>query len=78
MELSRKEIKLLHLALRFENRPLTMSMLAEWFGVTKRTMQEWVKDWLEIGLLQPAGGTKRITSYKLGERYQSLRLEDIT
>jgi Fic family protein len=77
LELSKKEIKLLHLALRFEDRPLTLAVMAEWFEVTKRTMQEWVKDWLEIGLLQPASGTKRITSYKLGERYQCLKLEDI-
>lgn len=77
LELSRKEIKLLQLALRFEGRPLSLEIMAEWFDVTKRTMQEWVKDWVAIGLLMPASGSKRITSYRLGERYKDLKLEDV-
>lgn len=77
LELSRKEIKLLQLALRFDGRPLSLEIMAEWFEVTKRTMQDWVKDWVAIGLLAPASGSKRITSYRLGERYKDLKPEDI-
>ncbi|MEW6697302.1 MAG: Fic family protein [Bacillota bacterium] len=77
LELSKREIQLLQLALRFEGRPLSLELMAEWFVVSKRTIQEWVKDWVEIGLLEPASGTKRVTSYKLGERYKDLRLSDI-
>lgn len=77
LELSAKEIKLIQLALRFEGRPLTPGLIAEWFGVTTRTVQEWVKDWIAIKLLEPASGTVRKTSYRLGERYRDLKLEDI-
>ena len=77
LELSKKEIKLLQLALRFDGRPMSLELMAEWFEVSKRTIQDWVKDWLAIGLLQPASGKKRITSYTLGERYKDLRLSDI-
>ncbi|GBF34104.1 filamentation induced by cAMP protein Fic [Desulfocucumis palustris] len=77
LELSRKEIKLLELALRFEGKPLSLETMANWFGVTKRTMQEWVKEWLTIQLLEPASGKQRITSYVLGVKYRELKFEDI-
>lgn len=77
LELSKREIQLLQLALRFEGRPLSLELLSEWFTISKRTMQEWVKDWVEIGLLEPAAGTKRITAYKLGHRYRGIRIHDI-
>lgn len=77
LELSKREIQLLQLALRFEGRSLSLELMAEWFVVSKRTIQEWVKDWVEIGLLEPASGTQRVTSYRLGERYKDLRLSDI-
>lgn len=77
LELSRKEIKLLQLALRFEGRTLSLELMAEWFDVTKRTMQDWVKDWVAIGLLEPASGSVRIRSYRLGSKYKDLKLEDV-
>lgn len=77
LELSKREITLLQLALRFEGRPLTLELMAEWFDVTKRTMQEWVKDWVEIGLLEPSSGKKRVTSYIIGQRYKELKINDI-
>lgn len=77
LELSKKEIQLLQLALRFEGRSLSLKLMAEWFQVSTRTIQEWVKDWVTIGLLEPASGTKRITSYQLGPRYRDLKLGDI-
>jgi len=77
LELSKKEIKLLQLALRFEGRPLSLKLMAEWFDVSTRTMQDWVKDWVDIGLLEPASGKKRITSYQLGLRYKDIKLDDI-
>lgn len=77
LELSKKEIELLQLALRFEGRLLSLELMSEWFVVSKRTVQEWVKDWVEIGLLEPASGTKRVTSYRIGQRYKDLRLNDI-
>lgn len=77
LELSKREIKLLQLAIRFEGRPLSLEMMAEWFEVSKRTMQEWVKDWVAIQLLEPASGVKRVTSYQLGGNYRDLKLEDI-
>lgn len=77
LELSKKEIKLLQLALRFEGRPLSLKLMAEWFEVSTRTMQDWVKDWMSIGLLEAASGEKRITSYRLGPRYKDIELNDI-
>lgn len=77
LELSKKEIKLMQLALRFEGRPMSLDLIAEWFEVSKRTIQEWVKDWVAIGLLQPASGNKRVTSYNLGKKYADLKLGDI-
>lgn len=77
LELSKKEIKLLQLALRFEGRPLSLKLIAEWFEVSTRTMQDWVKDWVDIGLLEAASGKKRITSYQLGPRYKDLQLKDL-
>jgi len=40
-------------------------------------MQDWVKDWVAIGLLEPASGKKRITSYQLGPRCRDIELNDI-
>lgn len=77
LELSKREVKLLQLALRFEGRPLSLKVMADWFGVSTRTIQDWVKDWVAIELLKPASGTKRITSYTLGPRYKDLKLKDI-
>lgn len=77
LELSEREIKLLELALRFKGRSLSLETMANWFDVTKRTMQEWVKDWVAIGLLEPGSGTKRITSYMVGERYRNLDIKDL-
>jgi len=77
LELSKKEIKLLQLALRFEGRTLSLKLMAEWFDVSTRTMQDWVKDWVAIGLLEGASGKKRITAYRLGPRYKDIRLTDV-
>ncbi len=56
---------------------MTLELIAEWFDMSKRTAQELVKDWVVIKLLEPARGSVRITSYRLGSGYSDLRLEDI-
>ena len=58
-------------------RPLSLKLMAEWFTVSTRTVQDWVKDWVAIGLLEAASGKKRITSYRLGPRYRDVKLTDL-
>lgn len=50
--------------------------LAELFQVNSRTITKWSSLWMEKGLIEPASGKVRITSYKIGGIYSSLTLED--
>lgn len=48
------------------------------FQVSTRTARGWLKNWVERGLLAPAGrGTERFRSYKLGDDFKDLSLEDL-
>jgi hypothetical protein len=41
--------------------------LEEWFAISPPTAQEWLRDWLEAGLLEPARPGQRIRSWRLRE-----------
>jgi len=74
--LGEKDKRLLLLALRFEKH-LNPSTIASWFEVNPKTVHSWIKDWLRLGLLEPASGSIRIRSYKIGERYKDVTIEDL-
>jgi len=74
--LGEKDKRLLLLALRFE-KPLIPTTIAQWFEVNPKTVHNWIKDWIKIGLLEPASGNERIRSYKIGERYDNVTIEDL-
>ncbi len=74
--LGEKDKRLLLLALRFE-KPLAPGTIADWFEVNPKTVHNWIKDWLQIGLLEPASGSVRVRSYKIGERYATIRIEEL-
>ncbi|GEL76357.1 cell division protein Fic [Tenuibacillus multivorans] len=59
------------------NRPVKPKELAELFQVHSRTISKWSNQWIENGIIQPASGDKRVTSYKLGEDFHDLTLNDL-
>lgn len=74
--LGEKDKRLLLLALQFQ-KPLIPVTIANWFGVNPKTIHNWIKDWLRIGLLEPASGSVRVRSYKLGRRYENITIEEL-
>lgn len=47
------------------------------FGVSSRAVSKWMKEWVYKEILIPYSGTKRITAYRLNEKYAHIRLEDL-
>lgn len=74
--LGEKDKRLLLLALRFE-KPLIPTTIAQWFEVNPKTVHNWIKDWLRIGLLESASGNVRVRSYRLGKRYENVTIEEL-
>lgn len=46
--------------------------VAKWFMVSLNTARAWIREWCEKGLLQPAGGRQRVTSWRLADGYRGL------
>lgn len=69
-ELSKKDKKLLSHILKRPDKVIKPKEIADLYGVTSRTISEWAKEWVKNGILEPASGEKRITSYILGEKYR--------
>ncbi|MBO0587181.1 Fic family protein [Sporosarcina sp. E16_8] len=59
------------------NRPVKPLELAQLFQVHTRTIGKWTKQWVLKGLIEPAGGTKRITAYRIGSSYSEFTLADL-
>lgn len=68
--LGKRDRILLKYMLDRKNQAIKPKEIADLFGVTPRAISKWAKAWVAIGLLEPASGEKRITSYVLGERYK--------
>lgn len=69
-KLNKKDkILVIHL-LSKEEKIIRPKEIADLYGVNPRTISKWAKDWIERGILEPASGEKRITSYVLGESYR--------
>lgn len=49
----------------------------EFKSVNPRTITKWAQTWLEKGLLEAASGEKRIRSYRIGQEYVNVKLEDL-
>ena len=58
-------------------RPVKPKELAQLFQVNARTISNWSKRWMERGLIEPAGGTERITAYQIGSDYYAFTLSDL-
>lgn len=69
-DLSKKDNKLLSHLLKQPDNIIKPKEIADLYGVTSRTISEWAKEWVRKGILEPASGEKRITSYILGEKYR--------
>lgn len=68
--LSKKDRTLLMYMLKRPNQAFKPKEIAELFGVTPRAVSKWAKDWVLKGLIEPASGEKRVTSYFLGEKFR--------
>ncbi|MDO3409802.1 Fic family protein [Saccharibacillus sp. CPCC 101409] len=51
--------------------------ISEVFQIPPRTAGNWMKEWHNKGLLKPASGSSRITSYQVGEKYSNLTIADL-
>jgi Fic family protein len=75
-KLEPKELVLLRMLIRNEG-VIKPRDIADAFQVTGRTATNWTKEWLNKGLLKPASGAKRITSYCIGDLYSGIGLLDL-
>jgi Fic family protein len=75
-KLEPKEIVLLRLLLQ-SGGLVKPKDIASVFQVTNRTATNWTKEWLKKGLLKPASGDKRVTSYTIGDSYVDIGLTDL-
>lgn len=75
--LSKKDIILIRYCLENKITIIKNKDLAILFGVTPRAISKWMVEWVNKDLLIPNGGTTRITSYKLAEKYSHLKMSDI-
>ncbi len=75
--LSKKDIILIRYCLENKITIIKNKDLATLFGVTPRAISKWMVEWVNKDLLIPNGGTTRITSYKLAEKYSHLKMSDI-
>lgn len=60
-----------------KNRAIKPIEIADLFQVHPRTISKWAKQWVEKGVIEPASGSLRVTSYKLGETYEDITLHDL-
>lgn len=75
--LSKKDLVLIRYCLENNVTILKNKELASLFGVTSRAISKWMVEWVNKGILIPNGGITRITSYKLSDKYASLKVSDI-
>lgn len=75
--LSKKDLLLIRYCLENNVTILKNKELASLFGVTSRAISKWMVEWVNKGILIPNGGTTRITSYKLSDKYASVKVSDI-
>lgn len=75
--LSKKDLILIRYCLENHIAVLKNKELAILFGVTSRAISKWMVEWVQKGILIPHGGEKRITSYKLSDKYSVLKVSDI-
>jgi len=60
-----------------KNGEITPKEIAGEFNVVTRTITEWAKEWIRKGIIEPASGTERIRTYKIGRAYSDLTLSDL-
>lgn len=75
--LSKRDLTLVRYCLENHIQVIKPKEIAILFGVTSRAASKWGKEWIEKGILEPAGGTKRITSYCLCFKYASLKVSEL-
>ena len=75
--LNKKDLTLLRYCLEKQKSSIKAKELSELFAVSPRAISKWAEEWMKKGLLSPSSGDKRITSYCLGEKYRSLKLEEL-
>ena len=46
--------------------------VAKWFMVSPNTARAWIREWGEKGLVEPARGRQRVTSWRLVDGYRGL------
>jgi transposase len=49
--------------------------LEEWFAISPTTVQEWLREWQEQGLLEPARPVQRIRIWQLRQPWQGWVLD---
>lgn len=75
--LSKKDLVLIRYCLENNISIIKNKDLAVLFGVTPRAISKWMVEWVDKKILIPNGGTTRITSYKLADKYAHLKMSDI-
>lgn len=75
--LTKKDLTLIRYCLENNVKTIKPKELSILFGVTPRAITKWAIDWINKGILEPSSGSKRITEYKLVEKYSSLKVSEL-
>lgn len=75
--LSKKDLTLIRYCLENKVDIIKNKDLADLFSVTPRAISKWMVEWVSKDILVPNGGTERITSYKLSQKYRKINISDI-
>lgn len=75
--LSKKDLVLIRYMLENNKEIIKNKELASLYGVTPRAISKWALEWVNKGILKPASGSQRITSYKLANQFRKIKISDL-
>lgn len=75
--ISKKDLVLIRYILENNKEIIRNKELASLYGVTSRAISKWALEWVNKGILKPASGSERITSYKLSNEFKKLKISDL-
>ncbi len=75
--ISKKDLVLIRYMLENNKEIIRNKELASLYGVTSRAISKWALEWVNKGILKPASGSERITSYKLSNEFKKVKISDL-
>ena len=75
--LTKKDLILVRYCLENNICRIKPKQIASIFNVTSRAINKWTIEWVRKGILEPSSGDKRITEYKLTEKFSNMKTSEL-